>query len=76
MKKPIISSYWDELNQFEGLVNFYSNDDFEKFLFNYTLVLLCITVSTVMLKVCIKTRKLNIGLGTFKPVKEKTYYYT
>lgn len=32
MKKPIISSYWDELKQFEGLVNFYKNDDFEKVL--------------------------------------------
>lgn len=31
LKKPVISSYWNELSQFEGLVSFYSNEEeFEK----------------------------------------------
>lgn len=31
LKKPVISSYWDELSQFDGLVHFYSNEEeFEK----------------------------------------------
>ena len=25
--KPVISSYWDELSQFDGLVHFYSNEE-------------------------------------------------
>ncbi len=33
MKKPIVSSYWDELVQFDGLVYFYKKEeDFEKML--------------------------------------------
>ena len=31
MKKPIVSSYWNELSQFNGLVYFYKKEnDFEK----------------------------------------------
>lgn len=30
MKRPVVTSYWEELKQFEGLVNFYKNGDFEK----------------------------------------------
>ena len=33
MKKPVVTSYWDELKQFEGLVYFYkTKDDFSKVL--------------------------------------------
>ena len=32
MKKPIVTSYWNELDQFKGLVNFYNKDNFESVL--------------------------------------------